>query len=98
MATVKMITADELCAHHNLEQKFINALQTEGLIQVSTVNKQTCIPLKELPRLEKMIHLYQDLDINVEGIASINHLLQQLDNLQTELWLLKNRLRLYENI
>ena len=44
-----------------------------------------------------MVHLHRDLDINIAGLASVYHLLQKLDDIQTELWALKNRLRLYED-
>ncbi|QKJ28699.1 MerR family transcriptional regulator [Mucilaginibacter mali] len=96
MATVNLISADEVCIHHQLETTFIHDLEHEGLIHISIVDKKTFIPADELPRLEKMIHLYRDLDINVPGIASIDHLLQQVDALHSELWALRNRLRLYE--
>jgi DNA-binding transcriptional MerR regulator len=96
MATTNLIPADEVLTHHQLEQTFIHSLQDEGLITVSIVNKKTFIPQDELQKLETMIHLHRDLEINVAGIASISHLLQQMDNLQEQMWLLRNRLRRYE--
>jgi hypothetical protein len=96
MATTNLIPADEVCTHHHLEQTFIHSLQDEGLLTVSIVNKQTFIPRDELQKLETMIHLHRDLEINVAGIASISHLLQQMENLQEQMWLLRNRLRRYE--
>jgi len=98
MAAVKMIPADDLCTYHQLEDKFIKALHSEGLISISIVDKQYCIAEDDLPGLERMIHLYQDLDINVEGIASITYLLQRLDSLQQELLLVRNKLSLYEEV
>lgn len=97
MAAKNMIPADEVLTHHHLEQTFISELQDEGLIRISIVNKQTFIPAEDLPVLEKMINLHRDLDINVAGLASINHLLRQVDELHSELWLLRNRLRRYED-
>jgi len=96
MATTDLIPADDFCVYHQLEQTFIQSLQEEGLLHISIINKKTFIPVGELPMLEKMVHLHRDLDINVSGLASVRHLLEQLDELQTELWRLKNRLRLYE--
>ena len=97
MATTNLIPADDFCTHHQLEQAFINALQDEGLITINIVNKKTFIPVDELPRLEKIVHLHHDLAINVAGIASINHLLDRMEELQNEMWLLRNRLRRYED-
>jgi chaperone modulatory protein CbpM len=97
MATKNLISADDVLMHHQLEQTFIRSLQEEGLITINIVDQQTFIPANELPKLETMIHLYRDLDINVAGIASIGHLLQQLDEMQQRMWLLQNRLRRYED-
>jgi len=41
--------------------------------------------------------LHYDLDINMEGMESINHMLEQIDSLQQEIVRLRNRLRIYEN-
>lgn len=97
MATKDLILSDDFCVYHQVEQTFIQSLQDEGLLHISIVNKQTFIPADELPELEKMVHLHRDLDINIAGLASVYHLLQKLDDIQTELWALKNRLRLYED-
>jgi len=97
MATQNLIATDELCLFHHLEQTFIHELHDEGLITISVINKRSFIPSNELNKLEKMIHLYRDLDINIPGIASVTHLLQQMDEVHNELWNLRNRLRRYED-
>ena len=97
MATKNLIPADDFCVYHHVEQTFIHSLHDEGLLTISVVDQQTFVPADELRKLEKMITLYRDLDINIAGIASITHLLQQMDELQNQLWLIKNRLRLYED-
>lgn len=97
MATQNLIATDDFCLYHHLEQTFIHELHNEGLITISVVNKKSFIPHDELHKLERMIHLHRDLDINVPGIASVTHLLQKMDNLQHELWALRNRLRRYED-
>lgn len=97
MATKDLIPSDDFCIYHQIEQTFIQSLQEEGLLHISIVDKKTFIPADELPKLEKMIHLHRDLDINIAGLASVYHLLQKLDEMQSELWVLRNRLRLYED-
>lgn len=96
MAISDLIPADDFCGYHQLEQTFIQSLQEEGLVHITVINQKTFIPAKELPQLEKMVHLYRDLDINISGLASVAHLLQKVEYLQHELWRLKNRLDLYE--
>ena len=43
-----------------------------------------------------MMRMHYDLDINMEGIDVIAHLLKRIDSLQQELKMAKNRLRLFE--
>lgn len=96
MAAKDLIPADDFCVYHQVAQTFIHSLEDEGLVHVTVVNKKTFIPADELPGLEKMIHLHRDLDINISGLATVNHLLQKMEALQAELRQLRNRLHLYE--
>jgi hypothetical protein len=93
-----LIPADEFCASRNIEFSFITTLKKAGLIEVTTVKKTEYIHESHLPDLERIVNLYYDLDINLEGIEAINHLLQRINEMQDEITLLKNRLRLYESI
>ena len=40
--------------------------------------------------------MYYDLSINIEGIDAIQHLLERIKQLQKEVDILKNKLKLYE--
>ena len=92
-----LIAAEEFCIYHQVAQTFITDLQNAGLVHITVVNKRSFIPHRELQKLEKIIHLHQDLDINVPGIASITHLLEKVEVLQSELIAVRNRLRMYED-
>ena len=48
--------------------------------------------MEDLPLLEKMVRLHNELDINPEGIQAIYHLLGQVESLQQEVAALKRRL------
>jgi len=61
------------------------------------VKKTRCLYEEEIQTIEKMIRLHYDLEINLEGIEAISHLLKRVDGLQEELTSLKNRLSLYED-
>lgn len=91
-----LIAVNEFCVHHNIEISFLNLLQQNGLIKISTIESTHFVEKEQLPQLEKFVHFYYDLDINLEGIESITYLLQRIENLQNEMVELKNRLRLYE--
>ena len=43
-----------------------------------------------------MVRLHYDLEINMEGIDAITHLLKKLQTMQDEISVLKNKLRVYE--
>ncbi|MBK9570434.1 MAG: MerR family transcriptional regulator [Chitinophagaceae bacterium] len=96
MQTVEMISADEFCIHHNIELSFIYSLQESGLLEISTTGEKLCIPVTQLPQLEKVLRLY-DLDINLEGIETITLLLQRLQKQQENIIALKNQLSRYES-
>ena len=96
MQTEYLIAVDEFCACHNIEVSFISSLQQTGLIEITTIKETLFIDADQLQQLEKFIHLYYELDINLEGIETISHLLQRINAMQEEITLLRNRLRLYE--
>lgn len=98
MQTEFLIAIDEFCAHHNVEVSFIHTLHQNGLIEITFVQESAFIDKDQLPELEKIIHLYFELNINIEGIDTISHLLKRIDSMQRELIALRNRLQLYENM
>jgi hypothetical protein len=91
-----LIAIDEFCANHNIEISFISSLQRTGLIEITTVKESGFIDSTQLRQLEKIVRLYYELDINLEGIETINYLLQRISSMQDEIISLRNRLRLYE--
>jgi uncharacterized Fe-S cluster-containing MiaB family protein len=93
-----MIPANEFCTYHNIEISFLNSLQEAGLIEITIIEETEYIPENQLNELEKIIRLYYELDINLEGIETVMHLLQRINDMQDEITLLKNRLRLYEGL
>ena len=96
MQTEYLIAVDEFCAIHNVDVSFISSLKQTGLIEVTTIQEAGFIDAGQLKQLEKFIRFYYELDINLEGIETITHLLQRINNLQDEVIGLRNRLRLYE--
>jgi hypothetical protein len=96
METDYMIAIDEFCASHNIEISFIASLQESGLISITTIKDAEFIDSDQLRQLEKFVRLYYELDINLEGIETINYLLQRIGSLQDEITYLKNKLRIYE--
>jgi hypothetical protein len=97
MQTDYLISVDEFCASHNIKAAFITTLQKNGLIEITTIKEAVFVDSTQLKQLEKIIRLHYELDINLEGIETINYLLQRIISMQDEIVMLRNRLRLYEN-
>lgn len=97
METEYLIAIDEFCARHNIEISFVSSLQQSGLIEITTIKEAAFIEAAQLRELEKYVRLYYELDINLEGIETINYLLQHINSMQDEIRSLRNRLQLYES-
>ena len=97
MTTEQLIAANDFCVYHEVEYTFIDSLQQAGLVSVMVIDQITYIPENELQKLERMIRLHNELEINIPGIEAITHLLQRVEELQEASLQLKNRLRLYES-
>jgi hypothetical protein len=96
MRTENLVAVDAFCASHNIEISFISSLQQKGLIEIITKEQTFFIETEQLPQVEKFIRFYYDLDINIEGIETISHMLERIRSMQDEIIALRNRLRLYE--
>lgn len=97
MNTEEMISASVFCTHHNVELTFIQSLNESGLIEIVRVEEELFLPVAQLVHLEKLLHFYYELDINLEGIEAIHHLLTQLETLQQQVVTLNNRIKIYES-
>jgi hypothetical protein len=92
-----LISAIEFCTNHEIEISFISSLHETGLIEVVQIDETEYIDESQLVQLERIVRFYYDLGINLEGIETINHLLDRMNDLQGEIITLRNRLRLYES-
>jgi len=96
MQSEYLIAIDEFCAKHDIEVSFISSLQETGLIEITTIEETGFIQVDQIQDLEKFIRFHYELDINLEGIETISHLLQRVNDLQEEITQLRNKLGLYE--
>ena len=90
MKTEDLIPAKDFCIHNNIEYSFISTLHDSGLIHVTFIKRSSFIHTDELHKLEKFIRLHYDLDINVEGIETINYLLDKIEDMQLEILRLRD--------
>jgi chaperone modulatory protein CbpM len=96
MDKVELISIQEFCKHHEIEVTFIQSLRENKLIELTTIRDEPFINADQLYRLEKIVRLYYDLDINLEGIEVINDLLDRIETMQEEISNLRNKLRLFD--
>ncbi|MFA9390165.1 MAG: chaperone modulator CbpM [Prolixibacteraceae bacterium] len=96
MQAQKLIPLSDFCGSHNIEISFVSSLQQNGLIEITIDDDHSFINNEQLRQLEQFVHFHYELDINLEGIETITHLLQQMNKMQDEIITLQNKLRLYE--
>ncbi len=96
MVLRNLISVTDFCTSHDISQTLVVKLKSYGLVEIVEENNVQYIPEEELPKVEKVVRLYFDLDINLEGIEVITQLLNRMETMQQEMTRLKNRLRLYE--
>ncbi|WP_372640794.1 chaperone modulator CbpM [Ancylomarina sp.] len=97
MNTADFIPLKQLCMHYKVEISFFSNLCEIGLIEIITIEQDQYIHHDQISDVEKMIGMYHELDVNIEGIDIVFNLLRKIDDLQNEILFVKNRLRLYEN-
>lgn len=96
MSTEHLIAVEVFTTHQGLESTFIHALHDRGLIKITVVQEQHFLEPEQLSRIEQLARLHYDLEINLEGLEAISHLLDRMAAEQQEARVLRERLRLYE--
>lgn len=89
MTSENSILIEECCQHYRIETSFVRTLNEYGLLELTYTNESYFINNDQLSLLERYMHLHYDLDINMEGMEAISHLLEKVERLQAELRLLK---------
>lgn len=80
----KKISMDKCCYYYKIETSFVCELSERGMIMLTRSGKNIFIDFEQLANLERYMHLYYDLEINMEGMEAISHLLDRLEGLQRE--------------
>ena len=91
MEEKNLIATADICVYHDVEYTFITSLGEAGLLEFEVIDHRNYLPYEELPKLERMIRLHHELEINLAGIEAITHLLERVEQMQGEMRRLKNR-------
>lgn len=98
MDTTHLISIQQFCTHYKVPMTFIKALHEYDLVEITITNNDNYLQTNQLNDVEKMVRLHYDLNINIEGIDAIYNLLKQMEQLQNEVRILKNKLNSYEGL
>jgi hypothetical protein len=96
MQTINLVLVDDLCKYFEVEFTFLNALKEHGLIEIIFLDNKKYISHDYLKDVERAIQFHYELNINLEGIDVINNLLNQIEDLNEELRITKNKLNLLD--
>ena len=91
---IAALSTDQIAA---LATSDLRAMTTAEVAALSSA-QLNALSTDQMAALEKIIRFYYDLDINIEGIETITHLLKRINSMQDEITTLKNRLRIYDAI
>lgn len=91
MNNEELISLEDFCHYYDVEISFVESLQDSGLIRITSTERSMFIELDEMPQLEKFVRMHNELNINLEGIETICHLLERVEKLQHEILQLKNK-------
>lgn len=89
---IHSISVEQCCSYYSIEVAFVHSLNEHGLIELTRQEEGVFIGFEQLTDLEKYMHMHYDLDINIEGLETIAHLLHKVQTLQTEIRTLRNEL------
>ena len=94
--TKQLISIHKICESYQVPDTFFEELHQFDLIPMEIQSGELMIDTTNLPQVEKIMRLHFDLNINLEGIDVIIGLLNRIEELESEISLLKKRLSLYE--
>jgi len=97
MSKEKLILIEQLCIHYQVEMSLFSELQDFGIIEILTIEDSYFIHEDKISVIEKVVRMQKDLNINLEGVDTVLNLLDKINDLQTQLNTVQNRLRLYED-
>lgn len=79
----------DICQSNHIEATFIRELQQNGLIEITVIEDQEFVQEEQVAQIEKYHNWHYSLELNVQGIEIVQHLIHKIEILQHELKNLK---------
>ena len=98
MMSRKKITYTECLQIYQVEETFLNQLVSSGLIEIVIEEDDRYIEYDYLQEIEQFVRWHYELEINMEGIEALYHMLQQVQQLQDDVERLRGELSFYKSI
>ena len=92
------ITYRECLQIYQVEEAFLNQLESSGLIEIVIEEDDRYIEYDYLQEIEQFVRWHYELEINMEGIEALYHMLQQIQQLQEDVEKLRGELNFYKSI
>lgn len=80
----------EICKSYKVEITFIYELHSHGLIEIISENNFEYLTIDELPKIEKYLTWYHELELNYPALGVVENLLNKIESLQEEVKKLKS--------
>lgn len=94
----KKITYTECLQIYQVEETFLNQLESSGLIEIVIEEDDRYIEYDYLQEIEQFVRWHYELEINMEGIEALYHMLQKVQQLQDDVEKLRGELNFYKSI
>ncbi|HZJ79316.1 MAG TPA: chaperone modulator CbpM [Dysgonamonadaceae bacterium] len=98
MMSRNKITYRECLQIYQVEEAFLNQLESSGLIEIVIEEDDRYIEYDYLQEIEQFVRWHYELEINMEGIEALHHMLQQMQQLQEDVEKLRGELNFYKSI
>ncbi len=98
MMSKEKITYRECLQIYQVEETFLDALHSSGLIEIVVDEEDKYIEYVYLQEIEQYVRWFYELEINIEGIEALHHMLKQVRELQSDVERLRSELRFYKSI
>ncbi|WP_027066890.1 chaperone modulator CbpM [Maribacter sp. Hel_I_7] len=97
MDSENYIQIELYCKRTQTPVEFIDELLEFEMIEVQQIEDKKYVEPQYIVEIERIYRLRNELGINMEGIDTINHMLEKVNRLEQELKLLRDRLTIYEH-
>ncbi len=93
---MKTISVQQFCIHYNIPESFVDSLSNFDLIRIVIIDKTNHIQIEEINRIERLMRMHYELNVNFEGLDVINNLINQVNSLHEDIEKLKNKIDFYK--